>query len=383
MILEHNMPEIISLNDDQHEQVRGLSLRNAEEPTTSYGVAGGTLPHYTQHASKSDPGRATELQSLLPSFLVSTQPLQNQDRNKTLLTDQLYTVLNSPDAPREIESLISRGADPHANRNGHNLLVTALFQKRLTVAEHLINRKVDLKSKDESGFSPLMAAVSGYMNSGTDKIKYRDIIKQLAKAGVGMELSDDDTLRMTFRSANYRPDDCIIVLRSVLSEMNIEKAQEVSMKQIRGPAITIDDPVSEARREFDKELLPLVNKIKNLEQRYRIAVINQDIEKMPLLQEALETAKTLLTNLQQEADNYYNVNANEDTLNHFKENCVRHIDNSRVVLEQHRNDWSELLTNLALAVCTAGIDLLVKGVANLAKGKDFLDVQTDSAKVIR
>lgn len=382
MILEYNMPEIISINDDQHEQVRGLSIRTADEPTTSYGVAGGTLPHYTQHASKPVPGRATELQSLLPSFLVSTQPLQNQDRNKTLLTDQLYTVLNFPDAPREIESLISRGADPHANRNGHNLLVTALLQKRLTIAEHLINRKVDLKSKDESGFSPLMAAVSGYMSSGTDKIEYRDIIKQLAKAGVGMELSDDDTLRMTFRSANYRPDDCIIALRNVLSEMNIEKAQEVSMKQIRGPAITMDDPVSEARREFDKELLPLVNKIKNLEQRYRIAVINQDIEKMPLLQEALETAKTLLTNLQQEGDNYYNVNANEDTLNHFKDNCVRHIENSRLVLEQHRNDWSELLTNLALAVCTAGIGLLIKGIANLAKGEDF-HVQTDSAKVIR
>lgn len=66
----------------------------------------------------------------------------------------------------------------------------------------------------------------------------------------------------------------------------------------------------------------------------------------------------------------------------FQTKCHNAINENRSVLDNHRG-WSEFLVNLALAVTTLGIGLLIKGVVNYATNRSFFFVhQTASAKLV-
>mgnify|MGYP000151961249 CR=1 FL=1 len=66
----------------------------------------------------------------------------------------------------------------------------------------------------------------------------------------------------------------------------------------------------------------------------------------------------------------------------FQTTCHDAINDNRSVLDNHRG-WSEFLVNLALAVTTLGIGLLIKGVVNYATNRSFFFVhQTASAKLV-
>jgi hypothetical protein len=66
----------------------------------------------------------------------------------------------------------------------------------------------------------------------------------------------------------------------------------------------------------------------------------------------------------------------------FNKTCTDVLTKERPQLEKHRG-WSEFLINLAIAIPTAGIGLLVKGAINLAQNKSFFFVhKTESSKIV-
>ncbi|KTD37407.1 hypothetical protein Lmor_0599 [Legionella moravica] len=66
----------------------------------------------------------------------------------------------------------------------------------------------------------------------------------------------------------------------------------------------------------------------------------------------------------------------------FNKTCTDVINQERPQLEKHRG-WSEILINLAIAISTAGIGLLVKGAINLANDNSFFHVhKTKSSKIV-
>lgn len=66
----------------------------------------------------------------------------------------------------------------------------------------------------------------------------------------------------------------------------------------------------------------------------------------------------------------------------FNKTCTDVIDKERPQLDKHRG-WSEFLINLAIAIPTAGIGLLVKGAINLAQNNSFFFVhKTESSKIV-
>ena len=65
----------------------------------------------------------------------------------------------------------------------------------------------------------------------------------------------------------------------------------------------------------------------------------------------------------------------------FNQTCMDVIAKERPRLDQHRG-WSELLINLAIAIPTAGIGLLVKGAINLSHNKSFFFVHKTASSII-
>ncbi|KTD43389.1 Dot/Icm T4SS effector Wip [Legionella quateirensis] len=66
----------------------------------------------------------------------------------------------------------------------------------------------------------------------------------------------------------------------------------------------------------------------------------------------------------------------------FNTTCTDVLAKERPQLEKHRG-WSEFLINLAIAIPTVGIGLLVKGAINLSQNKSFFFVhQTESSKIV-
>lgn len=66
----------------------------------------------------------------------------------------------------------------------------------------------------------------------------------------------------------------------------------------------------------------------------------------------------------------------------FNKTCTDVINQERPQLQKHRG-WSEFLINLAIAIPTAGIGLLVKGAINLAQNRSFFFVhKTESSKIV-
>jgi len=66
----------------------------------------------------------------------------------------------------------------------------------------------------------------------------------------------------------------------------------------------------------------------------------------------------------------------------FNKACTDIIEEKRPILDSHRG-WSEFLTNLAIAISTLGIGLLIKGAINVAHNRSFFFVhKTETGKII-
>lgn len=66
----------------------------------------------------------------------------------------------------------------------------------------------------------------------------------------------------------------------------------------------------------------------------------------------------------------------------YKNTCAKIIAENRPVLDKHRG-WSEFLTNLALAICTFGVGVLIKGGYNLTQKRRFFFVhKTKTGKIV-
>ena len=144
---------------------------------------------------------------------------------------------------------------------------------------------------------------------------------------------------------------------------------------------TKDEPQqSKAELQFDEKLELLRYKIDDLEKRKAQAEKNGKLKQRKQLNDACIAASELYNHLVREGKIYFQQEATIDSYKVFKKNCNHHIRTAREVLDNHRG-WSEFLTNLALAILTAGIGLLIKGGINLANNKQFFFVhKTDSAK---
>ncbi|MGL6029057.1 MAG: tetratricopeptide repeat protein, partial [Legionella sp.] len=68
--------------------------------------------------------------------------------------------------------------------------------------------------------------------------------------------------------------------------------------------------------------------------------------------------------------------------NVFNETCTDIIKKKRPILDSHRG-WSEFLINLAIAIPTLGVGLLIKGVINVAQNKSFFFVhKTETGEIV-
>ncbi|MGC1182604.1 MAG: hypothetical protein WA877_06730, partial [Legionella sp.] len=66
----------------------------------------------------------------------------------------------------------------------------------------------------------------------------------------------------------------------------------------------------------------------------------------------------------------------------FNETCTGIIEKQRPILDKNKG-WSEFLVNLAIAIPTLGIGLLIKGAINWAQNKSFFFVhKTASGKIV-
>lgn len=78
----------------------------------------------------------------------------------------------------------------------------------------------------------------------------------------------------------------------------------------------------------------------------------------------------------------------DETLRHngnrqiFNKTCTDIIEKKRPILDSHRG-WSEFLINLAIAIPTLGLGLLIKGAINVAQNKSFFFVhKTETGKIV-
>ncbi|RUQ78856.1 hypothetical protein [Legionella septentrionalis] len=119
-----------------------------------------------------------------------------------------------------------------------------------------------------------------------------------------------------------------------------------------------------AKENFEQHFVILEDKIKDLQQRNEL--------------KAVHAAETLLKNLK-EAYNQHILNGG-CAASEFKKDCNLALDHASAELSKHRG-WGEFLGNLALAICSFGLLVIVKGVVNVRQNRNFFFLyHTDSAK---
>ncbi len=218
------------------------------------------------------------------------------------------------------------------------------------------------------------------LNVGEDfKENYRSVRNKVERPGLFSEINE---VSKDFNDISARKQFNGLFVQAIESTKEQREAQErlVREQQQREAQerLVREQQQREARRlqghgnnqrVFAAQLKLLQDKIDEFDQR-------------PGTEKASQAAHKLYEQLDEAGAIYFSKAPTMETYGEFKSNCDAYIKEARKELDQHR-DWSEFLTNLALAIGTLGIGLLVKGAINVANNRAFFFAyETDSSKKI-
>ncbi len=218
-------------------------------------------------------------------------------------------------------------------------------------------------------------------------LKYPEAIEEIKEIQKKQQMA----LEEQFNCDNAKEQSSSLVYNVVLehSKVNLMKPDVIQVRPTNPEVDTTEPPIESENTSESKEKMDNPLRILSAQEQLfndQLKVLKKKVEaldrdKREPYKTTFKVAEQLCNNLTDEGARYFAGEQTQSRYNVFNEECTKHINSARPVLETHRG-WKELLGNIAAAIVGLGIFYVAAIVINKAVNHKFLFFKTDSEEKI-